>query len=84
MRSRVRPIERHESFYVSYSHRPSVSNDRGGHFVEIEVMGECSDAELSTIKRIAQAADTRLVVIRRAARRIQATEGGGHLTPSPP
>ena len=69
LRSRVRLIERHESFYTSSSHRLRDSKlGSGGHFVEIEVTGDCPDADLTTIERIAQAADTRPVVVRRAAR----------------
>ena len=69
LRSRVRLIERHESFYTSSNHRLRDSKvGSGGHFVEIEVTGECSDADLATIERIAQAADTRPVVVRRVAR----------------
>lgn len=60
LRSRVRLIERHESFYTSSGHRLRDSKvGSGGHFVEIEITGDCSDAELATIERIAQAADTR-------------------------
>lgn len=69
LRSRVRLIERHESFYTSSNHRLRDSKvGSGGHFVEIEVTGDCPDADLATVQRIAQAADTRPVVVRRAAR----------------
>lgn len=76
LRSRVRLIERHESFYTSSSHRLRDSKvGSGGHYIEIEVTGDCSDAELSTIERIAQAADTRPVAVRRAARASRISAG---------
>ena len=76
LRSRVRLIERHESFYTSSNHRLRDSKvGSGGHFVEIEVTGGCSDADLATIQRIAQSADTRPVVVRRAARAGRTTIG---------
>ncbi|HQS08167.1 hypothetical protein [Reyranella sp.] len=76
LRSRVRLIERHESFYTSSGHRLRDSKvGSGGHFVEIEITGDCSDAELATIERIAQAADTRPVAVRRAARPGRMTSG---------
>ncbi|KAB2756675.1 MULTISPECIES: hypothetical protein [Brucella/Ochrobactrum group] len=76
LRSRVRLIERHESFYTSSGHRLRDSKvGSGGHFVEIEITGDCSDAELATIERIAQAADTRPVAVRRAARLGRMTSG---------
>ena len=76
LRSRVRLIERHESFYTSSNHRLRDSKvGSGGHFVEIEVTGDCSDADLATIERIAQAADTRPVAVRRVARPGHAATG---------
>jgi hypothetical protein len=66
--SRVRLIEPNESFYTSSNHRLRDSHvGRAGHWVEITVRGECSDAELALIERLAQAADTRPVVVRRVA-----------------
>lgn len=76
LRSRVRLTERHESFYTSSNHRLRDSKvGSGGHYVEIEVTGDCPDADLATIQRIAQAADTRPVVVRRAARPGRTTTG---------
>ena len=76
LRSRVRLIERHESFYTSSNHRLRDSKvGSGGHYVEIEVTGECPDADLATIQRIAQAADTRPVVVRRTVRSTRAIAG---------
>ncbi|SOC46766.1 MULTISPECIES: hypothetical protein [Hyphomicrobiales] len=76
LRSRVRLVERHESFYTSSNHRLRDSKvGSGGHYFEIEVTGGCSDADLATIERIAQAADTRPVVVRRAARPGRTTSG---------
>ena len=63
---RVRLIEPNESFYTSSSHRLRDSHvGRAGHWVEIEVRGECTDADLALIERLAQAADTRPVAVRR-------------------
>ncbi|MGE0854148.1 MAG: hypothetical protein AB7O44_31815 [Hyphomicrobiaceae bacterium] len=43
--SRVRLIEPNESFYTSSNHRLRDSHvGRGGHWVDIQVRGECSDA----------------------------------------
>ena len=65
-----------DSFYTSSNHRLRDSKvGSGSHFVEIEVTGDCSDAELATIERIAQAADTRPVAVRRAARPGRITSG---------
>lgn len=77
LRSRVRLIERHESFYTSSNHRLRDSKvGSGGHYVEIEVTGECPDADLATIERLAQAADTRPVLVSRAAARSRRAAGG--------
>lgn len=63
--SRVRLIDPNESFYTSSNHRLRDSHvRRAGHWVEIEVRGECSDTDLSLIEQLAQAADTRPVVVR--------------------
>ena len=71
--SRVRLIDSNESFYTSSNHRLRDSNvGSSGHWVHIQVRGECSDAELALIERLAQAADTRPVVVRR---RIGASPG---------
>ncbi len=76
LRSRVRLIERHESFYTSANHRLRDSKvGSGGHYVEIEVTGDCPDADLATITRLAQAADTRPVVVSRVRGRAARTGG---------
>lgn len=68
--SRVRLIEPNESFYTSSNHRLRDSHvGRAGHWIDIEVRGECSDAELALIERLAREADTRAIVVRRAERR---------------
>lgn len=77
LRSRVRLIDPNESFYTSSGHRLRDSKvGSGGHYVEIEVTGDCPDADLATIARLAQAADTRPVVVSRIARRSRARAGG--------
>lgn len=48
----------------------------GGHYVEIEVTGDCSDADLAIIERLAQAADTRPVLVSRTARTLRMRTGG--------
>lgn len=63
--SRVRLIDPHESFYTSSNHRLRDSHvGRAGHWVEIEVRGECSQTDLSLIEQLAQAADARPVIVR--------------------
>lgn len=69
LNSRVRLIEPKESFYTSSNYRLRDSHvGRSGHWVDIAVLGPCSDAELALIQRLAQAADTRPVMIRRPPR----------------
>ena len=64
--SRVRLIDPNESFYTSSNHRLRDSHvGRAGHWVDIEVRGDCSVAELALIERLARAADTRPIVVRR-------------------
>ncbi|MDP4027157.1 hypothetical protein Q8W71_31760 [Methylobacterium sp. NEAU 140] len=64
--SRVRLIEPNESFYTSSNHRLRDSHvGRSGHWVDIEVRGPCSDADLARIRRLAEGDDTRPVVVRR-------------------
>jgi hypothetical protein len=64
--SRVRLNEPLESFVTSSAHRLRDSHvSRFGHWVEIIVRGECPDAEFALIRRLAQAADTRRVMVRR-------------------
>lgn len=77
LRSCVRLIDPHESFYTSSGHRLRDSKvGSGGHYVEIEVTGDCPDRDLATIERLAQAADTRPVVVSRIARPLRAPTGG--------
>ena len=65
--SRVRLIEPNESFYTSSNHRLSGSHvGRSGHWVDLEVRGDCSDADLALIRRLAEASDDRPVEVRRA------------------
>lgn len=64
--SRVRLIEPNESFYTSSNHRLRDSHvGRSGHWVDIEVRGTCSDEDMAMIRRLAQADDTRPVIVRR-------------------
>jgi hypothetical protein len=64
--SRVCLNEPLESFITSSAHRLRDSHvGRFGHWVEIIVRGECSDVEFALIRRLAQAADTRRVAVRR-------------------
>ncbi|WP_245414198.1 hypothetical protein [Nitratireductor sp. StC3] len=56
---------------------------RPGHWIDLEVRGDCSDAELELIRRLAQEADTRPVVVRHVAKLISAgQEEAGHDEPS--
>jgi hypothetical protein len=74
--SRVRLNEPLESFVTCSNHRLRNSHvGRCGHWVEIIVRGECSDAEVALIRRLAQAADTRRVVVRRQDPRVRRTPG---------
>ncbi|MGC8733099.1 MAG: hypothetical protein ACP5RC_12715 [Halothiobacillaceae bacterium] len=64
--SRARLIDPNESFYTSSNHRLRKSHvSRAGHWIDMEVRGDCSDADLALIERLAQAADTQPVVVRR-------------------
>ncbi|MET0528613.1 MAG: hypothetical protein ABW003_09755 [Microvirga sp.] len=64
--TRVRLVEPNESFYTSSNHRLRDSHvGRSGHWIDIEVRGSCSDADLARIEQLAQAADTRPVSVRR-------------------
>jgi hypothetical protein len=66
LRTRVRLNDPHESFYTSSGHRLRDSHvGRAGHWIDLEVRGDCSDTELELIRRLAQDADTRAVVVRR-------------------
>jgi len=77
--SRLRPMDPGESFYSSHVHRLCDSQiGRGGHWIDIAVRGDCSDRDLALIERLAQATDTRPVVVRRilAFARTARTGGG--------
>ncbi len=64
--SRVRLIEPRESFYTTSNHRLRDSHvGRSGHWIDLKVRGHCSDADLAVIARLAQAEDTRPVIVRR-------------------
>ncbi|MGE0586862.1 MAG: hypothetical protein AB7O39_17170 [Flavobacteriaceae bacterium] len=66
LRTRVRPNDPNESYYTSSSHRLRDSHvGRAGHWIDLEVRGDCSDAELDLIRRLAQEADTRPVLVHR-------------------
>ena len=68
LRSRVRLIDPNESFYTCSNHRLRDSHvGLAGHWVDIEVRGECSDDDLALIERLAHDADARPVVVRRVA-----------------
>jgi hypothetical protein len=65
--SRVRLIDPHESYLTPSNMRLCDSHvGRSGHWVDIQVRGICSDADLTLIHRLAQAADERPVSVRRA------------------
>ncbi len=77
LRSRVRLIDPNESFYTCSNHRLRDSHvGRAGHWVEIEVRGECSDDDLALIERLARDADTRPVVVQRVAVLVRRTGEG--------
>ncbi|ACK86295.1 hypothetical protein [Methylorubrum extorquens] len=64
--SRVRLIEPNESFYTTWNHRLRDSHvGSSEHWVDIAVRGPCSDEDLRRIARLARAADTRPIVVRR-------------------
>ncbi|MBB6414079.1 hypothetical protein [Mesorhizobium sangaii] len=68
LRTRVRLNDPPESYYTPSSHRLRDSHvSRAGHWIDLEVRGDCSDAELDLIRRLAQEADARPVVVRRVA-----------------
>ena len=65
--SRVRLIEPNESFYTPSNMRLRDSHvGRAGHWVDIVVRGDCSDADLALIARLARDADERPIRVRRA------------------
>lgn len=64
--SRVQLIDPNASFYTSSNHRLRDSHvGRAGHWIDIEVKGRCSNAELQVIHDLAQTANSRPVVVRR-------------------
>ena len=70
LRSRGRPIELNESSDTLANHRqPDSHAGRSGHLVDIEVWGECSDADLVLIGRLTEAADKRPAAVRRAGKK---------------
>lgn len=83
LRTRVRLNDPHESFYTSSNHRLRDSHvGRSGHWIDLEVRGDCTDAELELIRRLAQQADTRPVFVRHVATLMPATEEVEHDEPS--
>jgi hypothetical protein len=67
--SRARLIDPHESFYTSSNHRLRDSHvGRAGHWVDIQLHGLCTDADLAVIGQLAQSADDRPVFVRRVGR----------------
>ena len=66
LNERVHPIDRSAGFYAAPDHRLRDSHlHHADHRVEIEVRGECSDADVALIERLAQAAETRPVTVQR-------------------
>lgn len=75
--SRVRLNDPHESFYTCAPHRLRASKvGEAGHWVEIRVLGDCTDEDLTLIERLAQAVDSRRVEVRRSATGLR-RDGGG-------
>lgn len=76
--SQTRPIDPGESLHILDGHGLAGSDlGRASHWVDIEVRGECSDADFALIERLAQASDTRPVVVRRMVRVAHAARNGG-------
>jgi hypothetical protein len=66
LRSRIRLIDPNESFYTSSNHRLRDSHvGRAGHWIDIEVIGDCSDEDLALIECLARLDDARPVHVRR-------------------
>jgi len=66
--SRVRLRNPLESFMTNSGHRLRDSQvGSGGHWIDMKVIGESSDAEIEDIGRLAREADRRPVIVRRAA-----------------
>lgn len=77
LRTRVRLNDPHESYYTSSNHQLRDSHvGRAGHWIDLEVRGCCSDAELELIRRLAQEADTRPVIVRRVEKLISGEREG--------
>lgn len=76
--SQARPIDPDESLHILDGHSLGGSNlGRASHWVDIEVCGKCSDADFALIERLAQASDTRPVVVRRMVRVTPEVRTGG-------
>ncbi|MGI9377720.1 MAG: hypothetical protein ACR2PC_16755 [Tsuneonella suprasediminis] len=60
LQSRLRPIETGGNVHIAACHHANAAQR-----LEIEVRGACSDAELALIERLAQATETRPVVVQR-------------------
>ncbi len=66
LNERVHPIDQGAGFYAASDYRLRDSHLRhADHRVEIEVRGQCSDADVALIERLAQAAETRPVTVQR-------------------
>lgn len=72
--SSVRSIDP-EVGLLGTSHLTAPHLARSDHWVDIEIRGECSDADLDLIERLAQASETRPVAVRRAPTLTRQTEG---------
>lgn len=59
--SRLRPLD--DARFCGRHRGPATGS--ASHFIDIEVRGPCSDAELALIERLAQATDTRPVTVQR-------------------
>lgn len=75
LNERVHPIDQNAGFHAASDHRLRDSHLRhADHRVEIEVRGQCSDADVALIEQLAQAAETRPVTVQRI---IPVTIAGG-------
>jgi hypothetical protein len=72
--SSVRSLDPAAGFLGS-SHLAVPNIGRSDHWVDIEIRGECSDADLALIERLAQASETRPVAVRRAPSMARQIEG---------
>ncbi|MEO9337079.1 hypothetical protein ABFT80_06545 [Mesorhizobium sp. SB112] len=76
--SRVVRIDPGMSGHASPTRRMGdIHADRAGRWIDIEVSGDCADADLALIERLAQAADTRPVVVRRIVPLARTARTGG-------